>query len=55
MQKRLFGMGFQTGGTDGRFGARTYEANLGFQHKAGLALDGRPSVKLLQHMRKNSS
>lgn len=55
LQKRLNAMGFQTGGSDGRFGARTYEAVIAYQKQAGLPLDGRPSVKLLQHMRKNSS
>ncbi|MCA3573562.1 MAG: lytic murein transglycosylase [Aestuariivirga sp.] len=55
LQKRLNAMGFQTGGSDGRFGARTYEAVLAYQKREGLPLDGKPSVKLLQHMRKNSS
>jgi membrane-bound lytic murein transglycosylase B len=53
LQKRLNAMGFQTGGSDGRFGARTYEAVLAYQKREGLPLDGKPSVKLLQHMRKN--
>ena len=55
LQKRLNAMGFQTGGSDGRFGARTYEAVIAYQKREGLPLDGVPSVKLLQHMRKNSS
>jgi membrane-bound lytic murein transglycosylase B len=55
LQKRLNAMGFQTGGSDGRFGARTYEAVIAYQKQAGLPLDGIPSVKLLQHIRKNSS
>jgi membrane-bound lytic murein transglycosylase B len=53
LQKRLNAMGFKTGGSDGRFGARTYEAIIAYQAKAGLPLDGRPSVKLLEHIRKN--
>jgi membrane-bound lytic murein transglycosylase B len=53
LQKRLNAMGFKTGGSDGRFGARTYEAIIAYQAKAGLPLDGRPSLKLLEHMRKN--
>ena len=53
LQKRLNAMGFQTGGSDGRFGARTYEAVIAYQKQAGLPLDGRPSVKLLQHIRKS--
>ena len=55
LQKRLNAMGFQTGGEDGRFGARTYEAVIAYQKREGLPIDGRPSVKLLQHMRKSST
>ena len=55
LQKRLTAMGFSTGGSDGRFGARTYEAVIAYQKREGLPLDGMPSVKLLQHVRKNSS
>ena len=53
LQKRLNALGFQTGGSDGRFGARTYEAILAYQKKNGLPLDGVPSVKLLQSLEKN--
>lgn len=52
LQRRLNALGFETGGDDGRFGARTYEAVLAFQKKAGLPLDGIPSVKLLERVRK---
>jgi membrane-bound lytic murein transglycosylase B len=52
MQKRLSGMGFETGGADGRFGARTYEAVLGFQRKIGMTLDGTPSRSVLERLRK---
>jgi membrane-bound lytic murein transglycosylase B len=55
LQKRLNAMGFQTGGSDGRFGARTYEAIIAYQKREGLPLNGRPSLKLLQHMQKNST
>jgi membrane-bound lytic murein transglycosylase B len=51
IQKRLSAQGFDTGGSDGRFGARTYEAVLGFQKKVGMALDARPSAKLLERLR----
>ena len=51
LQKRLSGLGFGTGGSDGRFGARTYEAVIAYQKSAGLPLDGVPSVKLLQRIR----
>jgi membrane-bound lytic murein transglycosylase B len=54
MQKRLSASGFETGGADGRFGARTYEAVLGFQKKVGAPLDGNPSRKVLELLRKGS-
>jgi membrane-bound lytic murein transglycosylase B len=54
MQKRLSALGFETGGADGRFGARTYEAVLGFQKKIGAPLDGTPSRKVLEQLRKGS-
>ncbi len=50
LQKRLSRLGFETGGSDGRFGARTYEAIIAYQKSAGLPLDGKPSLKLLEHM-----
>lgn len=52
LQKRLNSLGFETGGTDGRFGARTYEAIIAYQKTAGLPLNGVPSAKLLQHIKK---
>jgi membrane-bound lytic murein transglycosylase B len=52
LQKRLSAAGFETGGADGRFGARTYEAVMGFQKKAGLPLNGTPSLKVLEQLRK---
>ncbi len=52
LQRRLSSMGYETGGSDGRFGARTYEAIIAYQKQAGLPLDGVPSVKLLQHIKK---
>ena len=52
LQRRLTAMGFNTGGSDGRFGARTYEAIIAYQKKAGLPLTGVPSTDLLQHVRK---
>ena len=55
LQKRLNAMGFETGGSDGRFGARTYEAVIAYQKREGLPLDGKPSVKLLQHIRNSAS
>jgi membrane-bound lytic murein transglycosylase B len=52
IQKLLYRRGFDPGGTDGRFGARTYEAILGFQHRSGLSLDGTPTAALLERLRK---
>ncbi len=54
LQKRLNALGFQTGGTDGRFGARTYEAIVYYQSSAGLPIDGVPSVKLLNRIKAGS-
>lgn len=54
LQRRLSAMGFETGGSDGRFGARTYEAIIAYQKKAGLPLDGTPSVKLLEYIKRRS-
>jgi membrane-bound lytic murein transglycosylase B len=53
LQKKLSALGFETGGSDGRFGARTYEAIIAYQKQHGLPLDGVPSVKLLQYIEKN--
>jgi peptidoglycan lytic transglycosylase B len=54
MQERLINHGFATGGTDGRFGARTYEAILAFQKSRRLTLDGVPTRALLVELRKGS-
>ncbi|MDP4823112.1 MAG: lytic murein transglycosylase [Aestuariivirgaceae bacterium] len=51
LQKRLNAKGFETGGTDGRFGARTYEAIIAFQKARGLKVDGFPGRKLLTALR----
>jgi len=51
LQKRLNAKGFETGGDDGRFGARTYEAIIAYQNSAGLPLDGVPSQALLEKLR----
>ncbi len=52
LQRLLNAKGFATGGADGRIGAATYEAVLQFQKKHGLPLDGIPSVKVLEQIRK---
>ncbi len=54
LQRRLSALGFETGGDDGRFGARTYEAIIAYQKQAGLPLDGVPSAKLLERVRRGS-
>ena len=54
MQKRLIGKGFATGGTDGRFGARTYEAIIAFQKSRNLDPNGVPDRTLLLQLRKGS-
>jgi len=54
LQKRLSRLGFETGGSDGRFGARTYEAIIAYQKSVGLPLDGKPSLKLLERMKSAS-
>ena len=51
LQKRLSRLGFETGGSDGRFGARTYEAIIAYQKSVGLPLDGKPSAKLLERLK----
>lgn len=52
LQRLLNAKGFTTGGADGRIGAATYEAVLQFQKKHGLPLNGVPSVKVLEQIRK---
>jgi membrane-bound lytic murein transglycosylase B len=51
LQNRLQQHGFNPGSRDGRFGARTFEAILGFQKKAKLGLDASPSLALLERLR----
>jgi membrane-bound lytic murein transglycosylase B len=53
LQRRLNKLGFDTGLVDGRFGAKTYEAIIAYQKTVGLPLDGVPSFKLLQRIRKS--
>jgi membrane-bound lytic murein transglycosylase B len=54
LQERLTARGFQTGGTDGRLGARTYEAILAFQKSRGMRLDGEPTRAVLVALRRSS-
>jgi membrane-bound lytic murein transglycosylase B len=52
LQRLLNARGYATGGADGRIGAATYEAVLAFQKKVGMPLDGIPSRKVLEQIRK---
>jgi membrane-bound lytic murein transglycosylase B len=51
LQRRLTARGFDTGGDDGRFGARTFEAVIAFEKSVGMPLDGKPSQKVLARLR----
>ncbi len=53
LQRLLSSKGFETGGADGRFGARTYEAVIAFQKSTGLPLDGKPSLAVLEKLRRS--
>lgn len=52
LQERLTAMGFDTGGTEGRIGARTRDAVRGFQVRAGLLPDGFPTHDVLAALRR---
>ncbi len=51
LQKRLTGLGYDTGSIDGVFGPLTRAAVKGFQSSRGLPADGKPSLSLLSIMR----
>lgn len=52
VQRRLTGLGFDTGGTDGRVGRDTMAAVRAFQQKAGLEpADGYAGLKVLSRLR----
>ena len=51
IQQGLAERGFDAGPADGRMGAKTASAIRAYQRKAGLPVDGRPSVALLNHIR----
>ena len=51
MQQRLTRLGFDTGSSDGVFGAKTVAAIKGFQASRGLAVTGVPSQDLLAALR----
>lgn len=51
LQQRLTRLGFETGGTEGRMGAKTRAAIRAYQLSKGLPADGFASPQLLQNMR----
>ncbi|MBT6801290.1 MAG: SEL1-like repeat protein [Rhodospirillales bacterium] len=51
IQRLLASLSFNPGSADGQAGARTIEAIRLYQGFAGLAVDGQPSIALLQHIR----
>lgn len=54
LQKRLTGLGFPTGGTDGRVGPDTMRAVAAFQRKVGLEPDGYPGLRVLSRLRQGN-
>ncbi|SEN86338.1 membrane-bound lytic murein transglycosylase B [Gemmobacter aquatilis] len=52
LQERLTSLGFDTGGTDGNVGAKTYAAVKAFQTSRGLVPDGYPDRDLLDLLRR---
>jgi lytic murein transglycosylase len=52
LQQRLTALGLDTGGTEGRIGARTRDAVRGFQLRVGLVPDGFPSHEVLERLRR---
>lgn len=52
MQQRLTRAGFDTQGVDGKIGPLTIDAVRSYQRANGMAPDGYPSLRLLQHLRR---
>ncbi|WP_149140402.1 lytic murein transglycosylase [Gemmobacter caeruleus] len=53
LQERLTRMGYDTGGTDGNVGPKTYAAVKAFQSSRGLVPDGYPDRELLDLLRRS--
>ncbi|ARE39948.1 Membrane-bound lytic murein transglycosylase B precursor [Rhodovulum sp. P5] len=51
LQRRLTALGFDTQGTDGVIGPNTETAIRAYQARAGLPVDGEPSLALLRRLR----
>ncbi len=54
MQRRLVGLGFETGTIDGVIGSQTRTAVRAFQKRAGLPEDGYPGTSLLKRLRQDT-
>jgi len=50
VQAGLNRLGYNAGSTDGKMGPKTRTAIETYQHKHGLAVDGRPTQELAQHI-----
>jgi peptidoglycan hydrolase-like protein with peptidoglycan-binding domain len=50
VQKRLRELGYDPGPVDGQVGPRTTTAIQTYQERGGLAVDGQPSMALLDHL-----
>ena len=55
IQVRLNTLGYDAGTPDGLMGARTRRAITSYQQRAGLSVNGVPSVSLLHHLTSNQS
>ena len=53
IQSALEAKGHSPGGVDGIMGANTRKAIKAYQEEHGLAIDGKPSVSLAQHLKMN--
>jgi peptidoglycan lytic transglycosylase B len=51
VQRRLAGLGFYAGETDGKLGSKTREAVRAFQLQRGLVADGYVNVAVLRELR----
>ena len=51
IQTELEKKGYSPGGADGIMGKRTRAAIRSYQQATGLAVDGKPSVSLVQHLK----
>ena len=52
LQERLTAKGYSTGGADGVLGSKSREAIRAYQRSKGLPVDGFPSLRLLEGLRR---